>query len=283
MPQSRIHVVAAPEAVGAPHPTLALGAVCCAVLLVQIDTAIVNLAARPIGAYFVASFEAMQWVIDAYNLVYATLLLSGGLLADFYGRRRLFVIGALAFTFGSAVCAGAPSIGALVAGRVVAGAGAAMLIPASLAIVRVAWPDPAARARVLGAWAVCNGLAIAVGPTSAVCWRSRLAGAASFSSPSRLAWPLAGCAPRLRKSADPHGRNSISRRNSPAGLPCSAFASLRSKRADRGRRRSPPLSQPASLSPPSFSSNGDRASRRSPRLISSGRGRFAARRSEPQV
>jgi EmrB/QacA subfamily drug resistance transporter len=144
---------------------LALVTLCMAVLVAQVDTAVVNLATRAIGAYFGAGVHALQWVVDSYNLVYAALLLSGGLLADLYGRRRTFMIGAAVFSGASLLCALAPSIPLLLAGRALAGLGAALLIPASLALIRVIWTDPAERERTLGIWAACNGLALAVGPT----------------------------------------------------------------------------------------------------------------------
>ncbi len=127
---------------------------------------------------FDAGIGALQWVIDSYNLAYAVLLLSGGLLADLYGRRRIFMVGAAVFTLASMLCALAPSVAILIAGRALAGLGGALLIPASLAIVRVVWQDPGERARALGIWGACNGLAMTVGPTAggllihAFGWRS---------------------------------------------------------------------------------------------------------------
>jgi EmrB/QacA subfamily drug resistance transporter len=144
---------------------LALLTLCLAVLIAQVDTAVVNLAVRPIGAYFRAGVGAMQWVVDSYNLVYAVLLLTGGLLADLYGRRFIFMAGAITFTLASLVCAFAPSIAVLIGGRAIAGLGAAFIIPASLAIIRVVWQEPTARGRALGIWAACNGVAFAIGPT----------------------------------------------------------------------------------------------------------------------
>ena len=81
-----------------------------------------------------------------------------------YGRRRLFIVGAAIFTGGSLLCAAAPGISLLIAGRAVAGAGAALLLPASLAIIRVEWTEEQARNRALGIWAACNGLAFIIGP-----------------------------------------------------------------------------------------------------------------------
>lgn len=146
-------------------PKVILITLCLAVLIVQIDTSVVNLAVQPISRYFHVRVATLQWVIDAYNLVYAALLLTGGLLADFFGRRRAFVFGAAIFTLASIQCALASQVWILILGRLLAGLGAAFLIPASLAIIRVSWTEARQRARVLGIWAACNGLALAIGPS----------------------------------------------------------------------------------------------------------------------
>ena len=143
---------------------LVLPALCLAVLTAQIDTSVVNLALRPIGVALGASLAALQWVLDGYNLTYAVLLLTGGMLADRYGRRRIFRIGAAVMVLASLACGAAPGPAVLIAARAAAGLGAALLVPASLAIIRVAWPEPAARGRALGVWASCNGLAFVIGP-----------------------------------------------------------------------------------------------------------------------
>jgi MFS family permease len=91
--------------------------------------------------------------------------LTGGLIADLYGRRLAFQIGAGTLTVASLACACAPSVDFLVAARAAAGIGAALLVPASLSIVRVVWTDQAERRRALGVWASCNGLAFVIGPT----------------------------------------------------------------------------------------------------------------------
>jgi EmrB/QacA subfamily drug resistance transporter len=157
---------------------LTLTTMCLAVLVAQVDTAVVNLAARPIGHSFGAGVSALQWVVDSYNLAYAILLLTGGVLADLYGRRLIFMTGAAIFSASSLLCAFAPSVAVLIGGRALAGAGAAFLLPASLAIIRVVWHDPDERGRALGIWAACNGVALAIGPSlggilvNAFGWRS---------------------------------------------------------------------------------------------------------------
>lgn len=153
--------------------TMSLG-----VLVAQIDTSVVNLAVKQIGAKLDAGVTALQWVVDAYNLVYASLLLTAGTLADLYGRRRIFALGIALFTLGSLVCGLAPNAIVLVAGRAIAGLGAALEVPTSLAILTVAYPDTRERTQALGLWASCNGLAFIIGPTvggalvDAVGWRS---------------------------------------------------------------------------------------------------------------
>jgi DHA2 family methylenomycin A resistance protein-like MFS transporter len=183
-------------------------AMCLAVLIVQIDTSVVNLATHAIGATFDTDVAPLQWVLDAYNLVYAVLLLSGGLVADLHGRRRAFAIGAALIVVGSLVCAFAPDVAVLIAGRAATGLAAALLLPSSLAIIRVVWPEPAARGRVLGLWASCNGLAFAMGPAlggvliEGFGWRSVFLLAVPLASAAFvLAWLM------VPESADPQGRH----------------------------------------------------------------------------
>src|SRR5665213_291985 len=136
-----------------------LFAMCLAVLIAQVDTSVVNLAVQPIAEQFHSQISALQWMIDSYNFVYAVFLLTGGLIADLYGRKRSFMFGALVMLGASTLCAFASKIEILIAGRAIAGLSAALLVPSSLAIIRVVWPDPVERGRALGIWASCNGLA----------------------------------------------------------------------------------------------------------------------------
>jgi DHA2 family methylenomycin A resistance protein-like MFS transporter len=194
--------------IAAKSGALTLMTLCTAMLIAQLDTSVVNLATKPIGAEFHVRVNALQWVIDGYNLTYAVLLLSGGLLADLYGRRRIFMAGAAIFCAASMLCAMAPSIAILIAGRVLSGIGAAMMLPASLAILRVAWPDPKARARVLGIFTGCNGLAFIIGPTlgglliADIGWRSVFFVVVPFALAALVAAPFT-----VSESADPHGRH----------------------------------------------------------------------------
>jgi len=102
-------------------PRLVLLATSLGVLLAQIDTSVVNLGLKSIARELNAGVSEMQWVIDAYNVVYATLLLTGGTLGDIYGRRRIFLLGITLFTAGTIVCALAPNAVVLIAGRAISG------------------------------------------------------------------------------------------------------------------------------------------------------------------
>ena len=138
---------------------------CLAVLIAQVDTSVVNLAVHAIGVGLHVPLPALQWVVDGYNLSYAALLMTGGTLADLLGRRRVLQAGAAVFVLGSLLAGLAPNVAVLIAGRVLAGIGAALLLPASLALIRVIWADPHERAHAVGVWAGTNGAALAIGPT----------------------------------------------------------------------------------------------------------------------
>ncbi|KAB0655305.1 MFS transporter [Burkholderia diffusa] len=199
----------APAAIAiAGRRSITLLTLCLAVLVAQVDTAVVNLATRAIGAYFHAGVGALQWVVDSYNLTYAVLLLTGGLFADLYGRRRIFMAGTVVFTVASLLCALAPSVSVLIGARALAGVGAALLLPASLAIVRVVWRDPVERGRALGIWAACNGVAMAIGPTLGGVlirhfgWRSIFFVVVPLSIVAMLL-----AIPAVPESSDPRGRH----------------------------------------------------------------------------
>src|ERR1044071_9699206 len=126
----------------APHPILVLLTMSLGVLIAQIDTSVVSLAVKKIGADLGSGVSQMQWMIDVYNLVYATLLLTGGTLGDLYGRRRIFIYGIVLFTLGTLVCALAPNAAVLISGRAISGLGAALELPMSLVLLTVAFPEP---------------------------------------------------------------------------------------------------------------------------------------------
>jgi EmrB/QacA subfamily drug resistance transporter len=142
-------------------------AVCAlSMFLVGLDTTIVNVGLPAIGRSLRATTSGLEWVVDAYTVVLASLLITSGALADRYGRRRVFQLGLVVFGGASLACAAAPSIGVLVAARCVQGVGASMLSPVALGIVVNAMPDPRERARAIGVWASVFGLSMAAGPVT---------------------------------------------------------------------------------------------------------------------
>jgi MFS transporter, DHA2 family, methylenomycin A resistance protein len=132
--------------------------------MVIVDATIVNVALPSIGRELGGGVSGLQWVIDAYTVVFAGLLLSAGSLGDRVGARRVFDAGLVLFTVASAACAAAPSVPVLVIARIAQGLGAAMLVPSSLALLRAAYTEPRERARAVGAWGAIAGVGAASGP-----------------------------------------------------------------------------------------------------------------------
>ncbi|WP_336082788.1 MFS transporter [Nocardia sp. SSK8] len=142
-------------------------AVCAlALFLVGLDTTIVIVALGEIGHGLGVDADRLAWVVDAYTVTFASLLITAGALADRFGRRRVFRTGLVVFALASLVCAAAPSLPVLVAARMAQGVGASMLTPVALAIVVNAMPDPRERARAIGVWGAMFGLSLAVGPVT---------------------------------------------------------------------------------------------------------------------
>jgi len=146
--------------------SLVLLATCVAVFVAQLDTSVVNLALKQVGGDLNAGLNGLQWVLDAYNLAYASFLLTGGTLGDAYGRRTIFLTGLGLFTGGSLICGLAPDETTLIAGRGLTGLGAAFAVPVSLAILSETFTGTAERTRAIGIWASCNALAWLVGPAA---------------------------------------------------------------------------------------------------------------------
>ena len=140
-------------------------AICCAsIIVVVMDISIVTVALPAIRQDLGASVVELQWTVDAYTLVLASLLLLAGSTADRVGRRRIFQIGLAAFGLGSLLCSFAPSSGWLIAARAVQAIGGTMLNPVAMAIVATTFPDRAERARAIGVFGSMSGLALALGP-----------------------------------------------------------------------------------------------------------------------
>jgi EmrB/QacA subfamily drug resistance transporter len=157
---------------------LILGVCSMSLLIVGLDATIVNVALPAIHRSLHGSLSGLQWIIDAYTLVLASLLMLSGSTADRLGRRRVFQTGLVLFSLGSLACALAPSLDALVGFRVLQAIGGAMLSPATMSIVRNTFEDPRERAQAIGVFAAMFGISMALGPilggflVSASSWRA---------------------------------------------------------------------------------------------------------------
>lgn len=153
-------------------------ATCLGFVLVLIDVSVVNVALEALRTAFHADLTGLQWVVNAYALVFAALLLMAGALGDRLGAKRVFMAGFAIFTLASAGCGAASSLPSLIAWRLVQGLGAALLVPNSLSLLRQAFHDDQQRSRAIGWWGAGGGIALAAGPVigglliSTLGWRS---------------------------------------------------------------------------------------------------------------
>ena len=147
-----------------PTRTALLATMCVGMFLVQLDVTVVNVALPDIRTGLGTSLAGQQWVVDAYAVVLAGLLLVGGALGDRFGHRRIVLAGLVLFGAASLVCGAAPSVAVLVVGRAVQGLGAALLLPGTLAVITRAFPQRSEQARAVGIWAGVSALALPAGP-----------------------------------------------------------------------------------------------------------------------
>ncbi|MFI6945391.1 MFS transporter [Streptomyces sp. NPDC050422] len=154
-------------------------AICCmSLLLVSLDVTVLNVALPAMRQDLDASVAGMQWTIDAYTLVLASLLMLAGSTADRIGRRKVFMAGLVLFALGSALCSLAPSLEMLIAFRMVQAVGGSMLNPVAMSIITNTFTDPRERARAIGVWGGIVGVSMAAGPVvggalvDSVGWRS---------------------------------------------------------------------------------------------------------------
>ncbi|MDO0915136.1 MFS transporter [Streptomyces sp. DT2A-34] len=162
-----------------PRRRLLVLAICCmSLLIVSIDTTALNVSLPAMQRDLDASTSGLQWTIDAYTLVLASLLMLAGSTADRIGRKRVFMAGLVLFTIGSALCSVAPDLDSLIAFRMVQAVGGSMLNPVAMSIITNTFTDRRERARAIGVWGAVVGISMAAGPlvggllVDAVDWRA---------------------------------------------------------------------------------------------------------------
>lgn len=143
---------------------LVLAVLCLAVFVTVLDGTIVNIALPSLAVELPATTRQLQWIVDAYLLVFTGLLLAAGGLGDRFGRRRALLIGLVVFVATSALAGSAEGATALIAGRALMGVGAALIFPATLALLTSVFTDPKERAAAIGVWSAVSGIAVAAGP-----------------------------------------------------------------------------------------------------------------------
>ena len=143
---------------------LALACLCTVLFLTFLDNTVVSVALASIQSDLHGGVSALQWVVGAYALTFASLMLAFGMLGDKFGRKKIMLIGAGVYCAGAALAAVAPSIGLLIAARAVMGLGAAASEPGTLSMIRHLYPDERSRNRALGVWAAVSGFSLALGP-----------------------------------------------------------------------------------------------------------------------
>jgi EmrB/QacA subfamily drug resistance transporter len=144
--------------------TIILTSCCLSLLIVSMDATIVNVAIPTIRTELHASSTQLQWVIDIYTLVLASLLMLSGATADRFGRRRIFQIGLLIFAAGSLLCSLAPTIGLLITARFLQAIGGSMLNPVAMSIITQVFTERVERAKAIGIWGSVIGISMALGP-----------------------------------------------------------------------------------------------------------------------
>jgi len=145
-------------------PALALATLCTLLFLTFLDNTVVSVALGQVYTNLGASPTQLQWVVGAYALTFASLMLACGMIGDELGRKKVMLAGAGVFCAGSVLCALAPNVDVLIAGRAVMGVGAAASEPGTLSMLRQLYPDAKARSRAIGVWAGTSGFALAMGP-----------------------------------------------------------------------------------------------------------------------
>jgi EmrB/QacA subfamily drug resistance transporter len=147
-----------------PRRASGLATLCFVLFLTFLDNTIVSVVLAGVQSGLHAGVSGLQWVVNGYALVFASLMLTMGTLGDLFGRKKVMLGGVAVFCAGSTLAALAPNVGVLVAGRAIMGVGAAASEPGTLSMIRHLYPERAERARALGVWTAVSGLALAMGP-----------------------------------------------------------------------------------------------------------------------
>lgn len=189
-----------------------LVAICSGYFMVILDTTVVNVALPQLSHNLHAHTSDLQWIVDAYSLTFAALLLTGGMVSDTRGAKRVFIGGIAVFCLFSLACGLAPDVGFLIVARAAQGIGAALSVPASLSLIQAAYSDRAARRRALGAWGAVAGIAGGGGPVVGGLLVSLLGWRAVFFLNVPLGIASLALAARVLVAPDPRPR-----RGDPAG------------------------------------------------------------------
>lgn len=161
-----LRAVASPVPDAHPRRWRALGVLCVALLLIALDTTVLNVALPTLARQLRATTSALQWIVDGYTVALGCLLLLFGAVGDRFGRRRMLLAGLAVFASASVLAAYAHSTNILIGARILAGVGGAIILPCTLASVLTLFPDPRERATALGVWSATLGLGVVIGPVT---------------------------------------------------------------------------------------------------------------------
>ena len=187
---------------------IVLGISCLSLFMIGLDDTTVSIALPTIAKNLNASVSGLQWIADGYTMVLATLLIFGGATGDRFGRRKVFRVGLAAFTVGSALCSLAPSLGWLIAFRVLQAVGGSMLNPVAVSIISHAYTNRVQRTRAISLWVGMFGLGMALGPVVG----GVLVGTVGWRSIFWINVPVGLCAILLTTLFVPESRGPVSRR-----------------------------------------------------------------------